>query len=94
MRKVRLLSLCLVATSLFAVAEADTLQMGGTDNAARFETAGKPTRGMTQSRVEAEFGTPATRQSAVGDPPITRWDYANFAVFFEYDRVIHSVSKR
>jgi hypothetical protein len=94
MMKVRLLSLTALAFSLLGVASADTLQMGGTDNAARFETAGKPARGMTQARVEAEFGTPASRQGPVGDPPITRWDYAGFAVFFEHDRVIHAVSKR
>jgi hypothetical protein len=27
----------------------------------------------------------------VGAPPITRWDYPNFSVFFEGDRVIHAV---
>ena len=73
---------------------ADTLDMRGTENAARFEGSGKPTRGMTQARVEQSFGQPAARQSAVGDPPISRWDYPEFVVFFEYDKVIHAVSKR
>jgi hypothetical protein len=27
----------------------------------------------------------------VGAPPITRWDYAGFSVFFEHDRVIDAV---
>jgi hypothetical protein len=27
-----------------------------------------------------------------GQPPITRWDYAGFAVFFEHDRVIDAVA--
>jgi hypothetical protein len=27
----------------------------------------------------------------VGDPPITRWVYDRFTVYFENDRVIHSV---
>jgi hypothetical protein len=49
---------------------------------------------MSQARVEANFGTPQTRVSPVGDPPITRWEYSNFVVFFEYDKVIHSVTKR
>lgn len=94
MNKVRALSLVALASGLLGIAHADTLQMGGTDNAARFEQAGKPVRGMTQARVEAEFGAPNSRQSAVGDPPISRWDYPGFAVFFEYDRVIHAVIKR
>lgn len=38
---------------------------------------------------------PESRRSPVGDPPIsTRWDYGEFVVFFEYDKVIHSVTKR
>ena len=41
--------------------------------------------------VEAKFGAPATRHPTVGAPPITRWDYAGFSVFFERDRVIHAV---
>jgi hypothetical protein len=73
---------------------ADTLDMRGTDNASRFEHPGKPSRGMTQARVEANFGAPESRRSAVGDPPISRWDYGEFVVFFEYDKVIHSVTKR
>ena len=43
------------------------------------------------SQVEARFGSPTTKHSAVGDPPITRWDYAQFSVFFEYDKVLHAV---
>lgn len=94
MNKVRVFTLALLAGGFVGTASADTLQMGGTDNAQRFEQAGKPSRGMTQARVEAEFGTPSSRDAAIGDPPITRWDYPGFAVFFEYDRVIHSVVKR
>jgi len=41
--------------------------------------------------VEERFGTPQERHQAVGTPPITRWDYPAFAVFFEKDRVIHAV---
>jgi hypothetical protein len=76
------------------IASADTLDMRGTDSTSRFEDSGKPTRGMTQARVEANFGAPQARISPVGDPPITRWEYGTFVVFFEYDKVIHSVTKR
>lgn len=51
----------------------------------------RPARGSTMSAVEARFGTPIERHVAVGDPPITRWDYPQFAVFFEYDKVLHAV---
>jgi hypothetical protein len=52
----------------------------------------KPKRGITMTQVEAKFGTPATKHDAVGLPPITRWDYPSFSVFFERDRVIDSVA--
>jgi hypothetical protein len=50
-----------------------------------------PHRGSTMSDVEKRFGAPATRHPTVGEPPITRWDYNGFAVFFERDRVIDAV---
>lgn len=94
-RKFSPLALLVLFAAVSADAQrADTLDMRGTDNAARFESAGKPSRGMTQARVEQSFGEPSRRVGAVGDPPISRWEYPDFVVFFEYDKVIHSVSKR
>jgi hypothetical protein len=52
----------------------------------------KPKRGVTMTQVEAKFGAPVAKHDAVGQPPITRWDYQGFSVFFEHDRVIDSVS--
>jgi hypothetical protein len=52
----------------------------------------RPGRGQTMAAVEAKFGAPQTRHDAVGAPPITRWDYAKFSVFFEKDRVIDAVA--
>lgn len=52
-----------------------------------------PLRGMTMEHVEANFGSPSDRRAPIGDPPITRWEYSDFIVYFEYKRVIHSVSK-
>ncbi len=90
----RAIFLALLACGLAGFASAETLQMGGTDNASRFEHAGKPSRGMTQARVAADYGRPSARHDAVGEPPISRWEYPGFVVFFEYDRVIHAVTKR
>src|SRR5690606_36067109 len=50
-----------------------------------------PARGMDMDGVRDAYGDPLDRHAAVGDPPITRWEYAGFSVFFEYDKVIHSV---
>lgn len=93
MKYLRALILTALAAGLFGVAQADTLQMGNGDRSASFNAAGKPTRGMSRAKVESMYGTPAARQGPVGDPPISRWDYPGFAVYFEYDKVIHAVSK-
>lgn len=50
-----------------------------------------PPRGMTMSQVASKFGAPATKVPAVGNPPISRWEYPGFVVYFERDYVIHSV---
>ena len=57
------------------------------------QPAGLPTHGMEMSQVEAAHGAPISRAPAVGDPPITRWDYTDFAVYFENQTVIHTVQK-
>ena len=75
-------------------AGAQNMDMSAADRSATFDAAGKPTRGMTQAKVESRYGAPATVKAPVGDPPITRWEYANFVVYFEYDKVIHAVHKR
>ena len=51
----------------------------------------QPARGALMKTVEKQFGAPTNRHPTVGKPPITRWDYPNFSVFFEGDRVIDSV---
>jgi hypothetical protein len=94
MSKYRAHVLVAIAAAFSTFAQAQTLQMGNSENAAIFEQTAKPTRGMTQERVEAEYGSPQSQKPAIGEPPISRWEYANFVVFFEFDRVIHAVSKR
>ena len=91
MTKLRSIMLAAVFLGLGATASADTLQMEGTTPAA---DDARPMRGMTQARVEAKFGAPEAKIAAVGEPPISRWEYADMIVYFEYDRVIHAVVKR
>ena len=86
----RLLLLAL-AGGIGNTATAQNLDMRGTEGAAG---AGRPVSGSTQAAVEATFGAPVTIIAPVGDPPIARWEYADFIVYFEYDRVIHAVMKR
>jgi hypothetical protein len=84
--------LCCLAPAGAAIAETlvvnDQVQL-------RQSSVDRPARGSTMHAVEQRFGQPSQKHAAVGgapsQPPITRWDYPNFSVFFERDRVIHAV---
>jgi hypothetical protein len=48
---------------------------------------------MTMATVERRWGEPVSRSAAVGRPPLTRWEYPGFVVFFEYRHVVHAVAR-
>lgn len=57
-----------------------------------------PERGMTMKQVRARFGIPTKMLSPAPStsqgplkPPIVRWVYPDFIVYFEHDYVIHTV---
>jgi hypothetical protein len=50
-----------------------------------------PARGDSQRAVLERFGLADEEHPAVGRPPITRWDYREFSVYFESGRVVDSV---
>lgn len=50
-----------------------------------------PGRGMSMETVQNRFGDAREKFPAVGTPPITRWVYNNFTVYFESEFVIHAV---
>jgi hypothetical protein len=88
--QIRYLVAALVALAATGVACADTVVVD--DHVMLRESPiARPARGSTMTTVERKFGAPVTRHPTVGVPPITRWDYAGFSVFFEHDRVIHAV---
>ena len=53
----------------------------------------QPARGALMKTVEKQFGAPAEKHPTVGKPPITRWDYPDYVVYFEYNMVLHTVMK-
>ena len=67
---------------------ADVLLIEEVRQAERMEL---PANGMKQEEVRAKFGDPVTVHPAVGDPPITRWDYDRWSVYFEYNLVLFTV---
>lgn len=57
-----------------------------------------PAKGTRMAAVRQQFGEPVTQHPAAGggaprQPPITRWDYDGFSVFFENNHVIDAVIK-
>ena len=54
----------------------------------------RPSRGLKMPQVRSRFGEPVKEHPWVGDPPITRWEYDRFTVYFEHQYVINSVVHR
>jgi hypothetical protein len=46
---------------------------------------------MTMETVQNRFGQALETYAAVGEPPITKWVYKDFTVYFESEFVIHAV---
>ena len=91
MIKLRIVSAIALLLACGAMANAETVKMNGMSAGSGDA---RPSRGMTQASVESKYGSPVSTSSPVGEPPITRWEYSGFVVFFEYDKVIHAVVKR
>ncbi|MEY2853926.1 MAG: hypothetical protein RL030_1058 [Pseudomonadota bacterium] len=83
--------LALAALCLAAPTFAETFVVGAVVEV-RSSSVQTPPRGALMSTVEANFGEPRLRHAAVGQPPITRWDYDGFSVYFENNHVIHAVA--
>jgi hypothetical protein len=85
-----LLVSAVLVSGLAGIATADMVSV---DNgiAVKESDVNTPSRGMSMSQVASKFGAPVTKVPAVGKPPISRWEYPGFVVYFEHDHVIHSV---
>ena len=67
---------------------ADVLLIDGIQSAPVIKT---PRNGLNMAQVRQQFGEPAQEVPAVGEPPISRWEYTGYTVYFENDLVLHSV---
>ena len=72
----------------FQAVSADVLLIDEVRQSGRMQL---PSNGQSKADVEAKFGTPANKQSAVGDPPISSWKYDKYSVYFEHDLVLFTV---
>ena len=84
--------------SLLAVmsAQAEQLALPASPQPVTAISASLPGKGESMQAVSRQFGEPRQRHAAAGGdspqhPPITRWDYEGFSVFFENQHVIHAV---
>lgn len=76
---------------LSPVSQADTLMI---DTVTQSAAVDRPVKGQSMGQVEARYGSPREVIPAVGQPPITRWVYDGFTVYFEDSTVLHAVAKR
>ena len=54
----------------------------------------RPARGLTMQQVRDRFGQANEEVPPVGEPPISRWVYPDFTVYFEHRWVIDTVVHR
>jgi hypothetical protein len=80
--------LAFMLTLAIQTVSADVLLIEEVRQAGRMEL---PQNGHSKADIEAKFGTPDQKVSAVGDPPISSWKYATYSVYFEYDLVLFTV---
>ncbi len=88
-----LLVAAVLATGFAGLASITRADMVAVDNGIAVKESDVPTpsRGMSMDQVASKFGAPVTKVPAVGKPPISRWEYPGFVVYFEGEHVIHSV---
>jgi len=79
-------SIALTSTSF-----ADVLTIGVGQQAADKQAMSRPYKGMERQDVLSSYGNPLRQTSAIGEPPISNWEFSEFTVYFEYNHVIHSV---
>jgi hypothetical protein len=86
---------CFALGLCMAGARADVLAMPD-EEATHAAPASLPAKGQSMGEVLKHYGEPLTKHPAAGGdtpkhPPITRWDYQGFSVFFEHTHVVDSV---
>lgn len=90
----KVLAIAAAATILSATSTlAEVIRVPVGQQAAEKQVLATPHRGTTKTEVRRRFGEPLGETPAVGDPPISSWDYENYRVYFERDLVLHSVLK-
>jgi len=90
-RQTLMMAALVASVGLSALCAAETVPTDNGGIAIKDSGVSTPARGMTMTQVAQQFGAPVSKVPAVGKPPISRWEYPGFIVYFENDHVIHSV---
>lgn len=85
MKKIIIISLLL---NFSVTLHADVLII---DRIQKPQTFAMPSKGMSMHQVTSQFGEPNSKNAPVGNPPITKWRYDKYTVYFEKQWVISSV---
>jgi len=89
--KAGLLSLVFVCSSMLPTERVFAESMSMAVSEQGDQSVQKPTNGQKMENVETEFGVPIEKIDPVGEPPITKWVYQDFTVYFEHEIVLHTV---
>lgn len=87
---------CLLVLGFSARADDIVVPADSKAQASATQPASLPAKGQTMGQVVKRFGEPQVKHKPAGGdapkhPPITRWDYAGFSVFFEHSHVVDTV---
>jgi hypothetical protein len=88
----RILLICALA-AVSASAAAETVKVPVGQQGEALQGIKIPKRGILMKVVVAEFGEPLAKSTPVGDPPISYWEYKDYFVYFERNRVLDTVLK-
>jgi hypothetical protein len=93
--KPALFSCCLLTLGL-VTAQADDIVVPSDAPQAAPAPVSLPVKGQTMSQVIHRYGEPQVKHKPAGGdtpkhPPITRWDYPGFSVYFEHTHVVDAV---
>ena len=87
--KKKLISLSLLLITSLCQAEQIIIPIGSQVN--QQQPVKLPDKGMDKDSVRARYGEALEKTTPSGKPPISRWTYADFSVYFENETVTHSV---
>lgn len=90
-RQIPLLLLASFLTSATPTALAEQVRIPVGEQAKTQPMVDMPAKGMSKERVRSLFGAPLEEIPPTGQPPISRWKYQEFTVYFDNNTVIHCV---